>query len=55
MTGDFVEVRTRIVSDKVEIPVDYRLLQIDGRWRVYDVVVEGVGLANNYRGQFART
>ncbi len=54
VTADFVEVRTRIVSDKVEIPVDYRLLQIDGQWRVYDVVVEGVGLVNNYRGQFAR-
>jgi phospholipid transport system substrate-binding protein len=24
----------------------------DGAWRVYDVVVEGVSLINNYRSQF---
>jgi len=51
---DFAEVRTRIVSAKVDIPVDYRLLRTSGDWRVYDVVVDGVSLVNNYRGQFAR-
>ncbi len=54
VAGDFAEVRTRIVSDKVETPVDYRLLRMRGDWRVYDVVVDGVSLVNNYRGQFAR-
>ncbi len=24
----------------------------DGEWRVYDVVIEGVSLINNYRSQF---
>jgi phospholipid transport system substrate-binding protein len=24
----------------------------DGQWRVYDVVIEGVSLVNNYRTQF---
>jgi phospholipid transport system substrate-binding protein len=24
----------------------------DGSWRVYDVVIEGVSLINNYRSQF---
>ncbi len=51
---DFVEVRTKIVSEKVEIPVDYRLLQMDGQWRIYDVLVDGVGIVSNYRGQFTR-
>ncbi|MGO9017623.1 MAG: ABC transporter substrate-binding protein [Syntrophobacteraceae bacterium] len=23
-----------------------------GNWRVYDVMIEGVGLVTNYRGQF---
>ncbi len=54
VTEDFAEVRTRIVSEKVDVPVDYRLLRIAGNWRVYDVVVDGVSLVNNYRGQFAR-
>lgn len=50
----YAEVRTRIVSGKTEIPLDYRLLQIEGEWRVYDVVVDGVSLVNNYRGQFTK-
>lgn len=37
-----------------QIDVEYRLLQRDGGtpWEVYDVVIEGVSLINNYRTQF---
>ncbi len=52
--GDYAEVRTKVASGKVEIPLDYRLLNKAGEWRVYDVVVDGVSLVNNYRGQFAK-
>ena len=52
--GDFAEVQTKVVSPKVQIPLDYRLLKKDGEWRVYDVVIDGVSLMKNYRGQFAR-
>lgn len=46
-------VSTRFVTKQSqEIPVDYRLLSRDGRWRVYDVVVEGVSLVGSYRSQF---
>lgn len=34
------------------IPIDYRLLQRDGAWKVYDVSIENVSLINNYRSQF---
>jgi len=34
------------------IPIDYRLHQRDGTWRVYDVVIENVSLISNYRNQF---
>jgi phospholipid transport system substrate-binding protein len=37
-----------------ELPVDYRLVDDTGRWRVHDVIVDGVSLAGNYRGQFSR-
>lgn len=50
--GGYAEVRTRIVSNKVTLPMDYRLMSKDGDWRVYDVVVDGVSLVRNYRGQF---
>ena len=37
-----------------QIEVEYRLLQHDGNtpWEVYDIVIEGVSLINNYRTQF---
>jgi len=36
-----------------KIPVDYRVLKDGARWRIYDIVIEGVSLVNNYRSQFA--
>jgi phospholipid transport system substrate-binding protein len=47
-----VEVPTTIVTKTSEIPINYRLFQEGGRWKVYDVVIEGVSLVNNYRTQF---
>lgn len=52
--GDYAEVRTKLLSRKGEIPVDYRLLNKFGEWRVYDIVVDGISLASNYRGQFTK-
>jgi phospholipid transport system substrate-binding protein len=51
---DYAEVRTKVLTGKTEIPLDYRLLNKGSAWRVYDVVVDGVSLVNNYRGQFAK-
>ena len=51
--GDQATVRTRLTTTKgQEVPVDYRMLKRDGRWRIYDVGVEGVSLVANYRTQF---
>ena len=47
-----VEVPTRIVTKTSEVPIHYRLIKEEGRWKVYDVVIEGVSLINNYRTQF---
>ena len=45
--------RTRIATKQgTEIPVDYRVLLRGDRWMIYDVVIEGVSLVANYRGQF---
>lgn len=53
MTGDNkAEVSTVVVSKSKEIPVVYRLFKDEGRWRAYDVLVEGVSLVMNYRSQF---
>ena len=52
--NDYAEVRTKVLTGKIEIPLDYRLLNKGDDWRVYDVVVDGVSLVNNYRGQFSK-
>jgi phospholipid transport system substrate-binding protein len=47
-------VKTKIVRESVEIPVDYSMRRRDAAWRIYDVRVEGVSLVSNYRSQFRR-
>jgi phospholipid transport system substrate-binding protein len=46
------EVKSKVISASNEIPINYRMILRNGQWRVYDVVVEGVGLVQNYRSQF---
>ena len=51
--GKKAQVYTKIITDTVEIPIDYRMYQTeDGKWMVYDLVIEGVSLVGNYRSQF---
>jgi phospholipid transport system substrate-binding protein len=53
--GQRAVVRTTAATRRSrEIPMDYRLRYADGQWRVYDVVIAGVSLVNNYRAQFHR-
>jgi len=57
--GDYAVVRSRIVprrrSDgRPETGLEYRLLKKDGRWKVYDVVIDGVSFVSTYRSQFDR-
>jgi phospholipid transport system substrate-binding protein len=34
--------------------VDYRLCFRNGRWRLYDVIIDGVSMIDDYRSQFSR-
>jgi phospholipid transport system substrate-binding protein len=53
-THDRATVSSRIESpDAQPVQVDYRLFRTSGRWKVYDVVVDGVSLLINYREVFA--
>ena len=53
--ADISEIGSKIVAGKGEVfSVDYRLHRADGRWKIYDVVIENVSLVNNYRTQFHR-
>ena len=51
--GDQAIVRTRLVNKQGgEMAVNYRMVNRDERWKVYDVEIEGVSLVANYRTQF---
>jgi phospholipid transport system substrate-binding protein len=49
-----VTVKTQILQPSgPAIPIDYSLIKNPDGWKVYDVVIEGVSLVTNYRGQFS--
>ena len=52
LDGEYAEVRTVVVRPNDRIPLSYRMLSGSGGWMVYDVVIEGISLVNNYRTQF---
>jgi phospholipid transport system substrate-binding protein len=51
---DYAEVRTKLLSGKTELPLDYRMINRGADWQAYDVIVDGVSLVSNYRGQFTK-
>ena len=53
--GRYATVHSKIVTRRpAEIAVDYRLLLRDGRWRAYDVLVDGVSFVATFRRAFGR-
>jgi phospholipid transport system substrate-binding protein len=53
--NNYAQVDTKIIDNKGrEFSVSYRLLNRNGDWKVYDVVIEDISLVNNYRSQFNR-
>ena len=51
--GDRAEIQTIVtLSDGKPVPVAYRMMLKNGKWVVYDVLIENVSLIKNYRSQF---
>ncbi len=51
--SSYAEVQSKLITNKgTEVSVNYDLVSNHGTWRIYDVVIEGVSLVNNYRSQF---
>lgn len=46
-------VKTLVKSKGDTFPIDYRLVDSGQGWKVYDVVIENIGLVVNYRNEFA--
>jgi phospholipid transport system substrate-binding protein len=53
--GPFATVRSKVVTRRRgETPLDYRLRLRDGRWKVYDVLIDHVSFVSTYRSEFER-
>jgi phospholipid transport system substrate-binding protein len=53
--SNIASVKTQIIQPGGQpIAVDYTLEKQTDAWKVYDIVIEGVSLVTNYRGQFAQ-
>ena len=54
--GTYAEVDSRITVPSLNktFSLNYRLHLVDGRWLIYDVVIENVSMVRNYRTQFNR-
>ena len=53
-TGEKVRANRAIVKSTVRVkdtskPVDYKLMQKDAKWVVYDIVIDDIGLEETYR------
>lgn len=47
---DFVTVKTEVkTSDGILVPVNYRTRWVEGNWKVFDVIVEGLSYVTYYR------
>jgi phospholipid transport system substrate-binding protein len=46
-------VRTIVTHKGDKFPIIYKVVYRDNQWRVYDVVIENVGLVANYRNEFS--
>lgn len=52
--GGSAKVDTTIVRPNENIPVTYLLHTGPGGWKLYDVIVDGVSILQNYKNQFAQ-
>ncbi len=48
-----VIVKTEILQPgRQPVAVSYRMVKVDGEWKVYDIIIEGISLVTNYRKSF---
>ncbi len=53
VTAEKALVKTKILRQNIDIPVNYSMRMRNETWRIYDVNIEGVSLVKNYRTQFS--
>ncbi len=46
-------VKTTVTYEGDTFPIDYKMFKNSAGWKVYDVVIENIGLVANYRNEFS--
>jgi len=54
LEGNYAEVRTKLMGQKIDTRLDFRLADKSGQWSVYDVIIDGASIVSNYHAQFTR-
>ena len=54
LDGSYAYVESTVVGGNSDTLIDYRLHEVNGQWRVYDMVIEHVSIVSNFRAQFER-
>ena len=49
---DIAKVKSVYLLSEGEIPVSYRLRKRNNKWKVYDIIIDGISLLKNYRSDF---
>jgi phospholipid transport system substrate-binding protein len=52
ITDSKASVRVKVLWKGLEVPVEIRMLNRKGAWKVYDIIVFGISGVQNYRAQF---
>ncbi|MFQ5712703.1 MAG: phospholipid-binding protein MlaC [Candidatus Scalinduaceae bacterium] len=51
--NNYAKVQTKVILNTGKgMLVDFNMHNNHGKWKIYDVIIEGVSLVNNYRSQF---
>ena len=54
LNGNYADVESTVIGGNSDTLIDYRLHEVNGQWRVYDMVIEHVSIVSNFRAQFER-
>jgi len=54
LDGAYANVESTVIGGNSDTSIDYRLHDVNGQWRVYDMVIEDVSIVKNFHAQFER-
>jgi len=54
VVGSEARVNTTLIVGGDKVPVNYKLYQQKGTWRIYDIITDEVSLLETYKGQFSK-